>query len=269
MYIVNIDLVFVACIKNRISSLIDRLSFCSMQNIDLQFHIIQKFHLFFLLICKHQTTVHIFINISMFYRSTIYLQAAIAAASERISKWRKQSSRHNHVLIDIYYKAKYNWEHFSYASAVYNIGSCMPSMLISSWGLATMFSAVARILCSIKHDYNYDYTSARTSSSLANPPTGCCYSCLKINHTPVKYRDINKNVDSSLMFINKKNCTILSQYFACYKNQVNPSMNWFGFMRIIKPSWFLQRTKINSIFAKELQKLNQFLWLLQKPNWFL
>ena len=36
-----------------------------------------------------------------------------------------------------------------------------------------------------------------------------------------------------------------------------------------EPSWFLQGTKIKSIFGKELQKLNQFLWLLQKPRWFL
>ena len=51
--------------------------------------------------------------------------------------------------------------------------------------------AIAILLCSIKHDYNYDYISARSSSSLANPLTGC-YSRLKINHTPVKHRDINK-----------------------------------------------------------------------------
>ena len=34
-------------------------------------------------------------------------------------------------------------------------------------------------------------------------------------------------------------------------------------MHVIKPSRFLQGTKIESIFAKQLQKPNQFLWLLQ------
>ena len=52
-------------------------------------------------------TVHIFINISVFYWSVIYHQAAIAAI-ERIGKCKRRSSRHNHVLIDVYYKARYN-----------------------------------------------------------------------------------------------------------------------------------------------------------------
>jgi len=49
-----------------------------------------------------------------------------------------------------------------------------------------------------------------------------------------------------------------SQYFVCYKNRVNPSINQFSFMHVIKPSRFLQGTKIESMFAKELQKPNQF-----------
>jgi len=36
------------------------------------------------------------------------------------------------------------------------------------------------------YEYNYDYTIAESPTSLANSLTGC-YSCLKINHTPVKH----------------------------------------------------------------------------------
>ena len=133
-----------------------------------------------------------------------------------------------------------------------------------------MFSvaAIAILLCSIKHDlydYNYDYTSARSSSSIANPLTGC-YSCLKVNHAPVKHWDINKNVDSSLILKTWMNFSVqyktVSQYFACYKN-------WFGFYAVIKTKSIYARYKIKSIFSKELQKPNRFLWLLQKPSWFL
>ena len=71
---------------------------------------------------------------------------------------------------------------------------------------------------------------------------------------------------ASLIFVNLKKTMVqyktASQYFVCYKNQANPSKNQVGF----NVSQFLQGTKIESIFAKELQKPNRFLCLLQKPS---
>ena len=108
------------------------------------------------------------------------------------------------------------------------------------------------MLCSIKHDYD-DYTSARSSSSLANPLTGC-YSCLKINHTPVKHWNIIKNVDSSLMFVKPNGFIKL----------------WINILRATKTdSVFMQHVKTNSIFASRVAKIQSILCLLQKPSRFL
>jgi len=125
-----------------------------------------------------------------------------------------------------------------------------------------MFSvvAIAILLCSIKHDlcdYNYDYTSARSSSSLANSLTGC-YSCLKINHTPVKHWNINKNVDSSLMFV------IFLKTEWIFLHNIKLQVNILCATKIESiHQWidlvFMHVMKTKTIFTRYKKKLSRFL----------
>jgi len=114
---------------------------------------------------------------------------------------------------------------------------------------------LSALLCS-KHDYDYNYLLDR----LLHLPILSLAAIDKLHSCKIQYLIFGKPNGFLKLQVNILRATKTNSIYQ-WTDSVHQWTNSV-FMRVIKPSRFLQCTKIESIFAKELQKPNQFLWLL-------